>query len=52
MSSIPIMAIISFIVGFSGNKLFNKKDKSTNKCIKWGCVTSSVLVILHLILMM
>lgn len=48
--SVFTMVLISFIVGFSGNKLFNKDDKSNITSAKWGGVVSSVFTILHLIL--
>lgn len=41
---------IGFIVGFSGNKLFNKKNKDAKNSIKWGCISGSLATIVHLIL--
>ncbi|EQB4335394.1 hypothetical protein ACYJ2V_001081 [Clostridium botulinum] len=41
--------IMSCIVGFAGNKLFNKKDKSSKNSIKWGCVSGSILIIIYII---
>lgn len=49
-SGIFNMVLISFIVGFSGNKLFNKKNRSSKNSIKWGCIIGSLATILHLIL--
>ncbi|EPS51273.1 hypothetical protein HYH70_00070 [Clostridium botulinum] len=41
--------IMSCIIGFTGNKLFNKKDKSNKNSIKWGCIAGSLLIIIYVI---
>ena len=41
--------IMSCIAGFTGNKLFNKKDKSNKNSIKWGCIAGSLLIIIYVI---
>ncbi|MBY6898096.1 hypothetical protein [Clostridium botulinum] len=41
--------IMSYIVGFTGNKIFNKKDKSIKNSIKWGCISGSILIIIYVI---
>lgn len=43
--------IMSYIVGFTGNKLFNKKDKSSKNSIKWGCISGSLLIIIYVIVL-
>ncbi|KZL94393.1 hypothetical protein [Clostridium magnum] len=42
--------IMSAMLGFTGNKLFNKKNKSNLNSIKWACIIGSLLTIIHLIL--
>lgn len=41
--------IMSCIVGFTGNKIFNKKDNSTKNSTKWGCISGSILIIIYVI---
>lgn len=43
--------IMSCIVGFSGNKIFNKKDKSNKNSIKWGCILGSLLIVIYMIVL-
>lgn len=38
-------------MGFAGNKLFNKKDKSSKNSIKWGCISGSLLIIIYVIVL-
>ncbi|EPY2273815.1 hypothetical protein ACXAUS_002690 [Clostridium sporogenes] len=40
--------IMSCMVGFTGNKIFNKKDNSAKNSIKWGCVSGSILIIIYI----
>jgi biotin transporter BioY len=42
--------IMSFMMGFTANKLFNKNNKSTSNSTKWGCIVASILIILYLML--
>lgn len=39
--------IMSFMAGFTGNKLFNKKDKSTNTSVQWGCIVGTVALVVR-----
>lgn len=39
--------IMSFMVGFTANKLFNKKDKGNENSIKWGCITGTLALIVR-----
>ncbi|WP_193353450.1 hypothetical protein [Clostridium botulinum] len=41
--------IMSCMVGFTGNKLINKKDNSNKNSIKWGCISGSLLIIIYII---
>lgn len=41
--------IMSCMVGFTGNKILNKKDKSSKNSIKWGCISGSIPVIIYVI---
>jgi hypothetical protein len=38
--------IMSWLIGYSGNKLFGK-DKDLKNSIKWGCITGTVLYIIY-----
>lgn len=40
--------IMACVLGFTGNKIFNKKDNSTRNSIKWGCIVGSIASIVHL----
>lgn len=42
-------SIMAFMVGFTGNKLFNKKNKSTEASIKIGVIVAAILIILELL---
>jgi hypothetical protein len=39
---------MSSILGFTGNKLFNKKDKSNINSIKWGSIACAMAIVIHL----
>ncbi|MGU9539283.1 hypothetical protein ACQX0N_09915 [Clostridium tepidum] len=43
--------IMSCMVGFTCNKILNKKDNSNENSIKWGCVSGSILIIIYVILL-
>lgn len=43
-------AIMSFIMGFTANKLFNGKNKNNENSIKWGCVAGILALIVRQIL--
>lgn len=42
-------SIMAFLFGYSGNKLFNKKDKTTNTSIKIGVISAVILIIFDII---
>lgn len=42
--------IMSFMIGFTGNKLFNKKNTGTEASIKCGAITGTILIIIYYIL--
>jgi hypothetical protein len=42
--------IMSAMLGFTGNKLLNRRNKSNLNSIKWGCIVGSLATIIHLIL--
>lgn len=42
--------IMSFVMGFTGNKLFNKKDKGSETSIKCGAITGIVMLVIYYIL--
>ncbi|ADK13149.1 MULTISPECIES: hypothetical protein [Clostridium] len=42
--------IMSFMVGFTGNKLFNKNNIGIQSSIKWGFIIGSILIMIHAIL--
>lgn len=41
--------LMSCMMGFSGNKLFNRKDKSTVTSIKWACIAASAAILLRVV---
>jgi len=41
--------IMSWVIGFSGNKLFGR-DKNTDKSILYGCVVMVLLLIAYVIM--
>lgn len=53
-NSIPNMALMSFLVGFSGMAIFQKKLHKTKQILSnriiSGCIVSSTCVIIHTLL--
>lgn len=42
--------IMSFMMGFTANKLFNKKNKSNENSVKWGCIVGMLCIIVRQVL--
>jgi len=42
-------SIMAFMFGYTGNKLFNKKDKTTDTSIKIGVISAVILILLDII---
>lgn len=42
--------VMSFLMGFTGNKLFNKNNASTENSIKWGAIITIILLITYYII--
>jgi len=42
-------SIMAFMFGYTGNKLFNKKDQTTATSIKIGVISAVSLIILDII---
>ncbi|MDF2502564.1 hypothetical protein [Clostridium sp.] len=43
--------IMSSLLGFTGNRLFNKKDRSIFNSIKWGSIVCAITIVLHLLIL-
>lgn len=41
---------MSFMMGFTGNKLFNKNNTGSQSSVKWGFIVGSILTITYAIL--
>ncbi|OAA91337.1 hypothetical protein [Clostridium coskatii] len=44
-----VYIIMSFAMGYTGNKLFNKRNKNNKNSIKWGCIVGIALLIVYYI---
>lgn len=44
-------SIMAFILGFTGNKIFNKKNKSISTSIKFGSISCIILTIVDVLIL-